>query len=305
MREYFTHNGSSQTGPFKLEELKLQQLKEETPIWYEGLENWTTASDVEELKYLFIKKVVPPPINISQETTTTGIPKIENHQVLQPKNVSLTTNKKKLNTIILLILGGIFFIGLIVWLVTQHNSKEDEIGALPNQETKGTTQSTNRAQAQQTSTQQSVEEQRERQKLQDDKARQIEKDKINTQLTEKFMGYRNNWMNFITASTNNYTYTDMGGISNLEIEVYNQTDRIIDEVQVRIDYIKATGGVFKSEMVSVSNIGPNGAKSVSAPSSDRGTSVKTEIINISASSFHFCYPDGMNGNKNFDPYYCN
>ncbi len=133
---------------------------------------------------------------------------------------------------------------------------------------------------------------------------QAEKDRVNGVLTEKYMGYRNNWSSFITATSNAYSYSEMGGISNLQVVVYNQTDKSIDEVQVKVYYIKANGGTYKSETVSVTNIGPNGSKSVSAPSSDRGTSASMSIESISAKSFHFCYPYGMDGNKNLDPFFC-
>jgi len=90
----------------------------------------------------------------------------------------------------------------------------------------------------------------------------------------------------------------------LEVIVFNRTDKIIDEVQVKVEYIKANGGTYKFETVSTTNIGPGSKKSVSAPSSDRGTSVKINIESITAKAFHFCYPYGMDGNKNSDPYFC-
>jgi len=54
MKQYFIHNGQNEEGPFDLEQLKLQPLKKETPIWYEGLDKWTTAGEIEEIKILFV-----------------------------------------------------------------------------------------------------------------------------------------------------------------------------------------------------------------------------------------------------------
>lgn len=48
-------------GPFDLEQLKLQSLNKETPVWYEGLKDWLMAGNVDELKEIFIPKVTPPP----------------------------------------------------------------------------------------------------------------------------------------------------------------------------------------------------------------------------------------------------
>lgn len=48
-------------GPFDLEQLKLQSLNKETPVWYEGLKEWLMAGNVDELKEFFILKAIPPP----------------------------------------------------------------------------------------------------------------------------------------------------------------------------------------------------------------------------------------------------
>ena len=64
MRKYFVHDGQTEVGPLQFEELSFQKLTKETPIWYEGLEKWTTAAEVEELKYLFTPKLIPPPLRV-------------------------------------------------------------------------------------------------------------------------------------------------------------------------------------------------------------------------------------------------
>ena len=43
MIKYFWHNGSEQKGPFTLEELKKQSIEKNSPVWYEGKSEWTTA----------------------------------------------------------------------------------------------------------------------------------------------------------------------------------------------------------------------------------------------------------------------
>lgn len=46
MVKYFWHNGLEQKGPFTLEELKTQPLEKNTPVWFEGKSEWTTAEQV-------------------------------------------------------------------------------------------------------------------------------------------------------------------------------------------------------------------------------------------------------------------
>ncbi len=59
MKKYYLNDGTSQQGPFDLEELKSKNITAETPVWYDGLPEWTTAGKLDELKALFIH--VPPP----------------------------------------------------------------------------------------------------------------------------------------------------------------------------------------------------------------------------------------------------
>ena len=74
MRKYFIHNGQSEIGPFDFEQLKTLQLKNETPIWYEGLQNWTTANNIEELKSILNSNVSPPKFeNFTQQNSNPPI----------------------------------------------------------------------------------------------------------------------------------------------------------------------------------------------------------------------------------------
>ncbi len=61
MKIYYYHNGEQEVGPFSIEDLQNLDIKPETPIWYEGLEQWTIAGKIKELEPLFKNKVSPPP----------------------------------------------------------------------------------------------------------------------------------------------------------------------------------------------------------------------------------------------------
>ncbi|MES2131627.1 MAG: DUF4339 domain-containing protein [Bacteroidota bacterium] len=73
MRKYYYHDGSDQKGPFTIEELKTEKLVLDTPIWYEGLSEWTKASVVTELESLF-KISSPPPFKLNEEKNTSSLP---------------------------------------------------------------------------------------------------------------------------------------------------------------------------------------------------------------------------------------
>lgn len=60
MKKYFLHDDTESSGPFDLEELKAKRITKNSPVWFEGMENWKTAGEIPELTSVFV--VVPPPI---------------------------------------------------------------------------------------------------------------------------------------------------------------------------------------------------------------------------------------------------
>jgi hypothetical protein len=114
---------------------------------------------------------------------------------------------------------------------------------------------------------------------------------------------RNNWSRYIYTGETHYTYSLLGGIDAFDIPVENNTNFILDEVTLSVTYIKKSGGVFKTERVSVSNIPPHSMKKVKAPDSPRGVSVDMGITNVISRDMKFIFPssNGLPG----DPYLYN
>ncbi|MFV5695942.1 DUF4339 domain-containing protein [Flavobacterium sp. LB3P122] len=74
MKTYYIHNGTENSGPFFLDELKAKKITKTTLIWFEGMDEWKYAGDIPELK--IILAVVPPPLK-----NITALP-IENKKVV-------------------------------------------------------------------------------------------------------------------------------------------------------------------------------------------------------------------------------
>ena len=55
MNYYYAKN-EEKIGPLSLDELKKIELKKDTLVWHEGLDDWIKAEDVSELKSLFAEK---------------------------------------------------------------------------------------------------------------------------------------------------------------------------------------------------------------------------------------------------------
>lgn len=112
MKKYFTHNEGGEKGPFDIEELKSQNLKGDSMIWFDGLESWKRASEIEELKGIL--KPTPPPL------TKSAPPSIETQK--RSQNTSLKRNS--------LIGAGVLCISFIIYFlfnqyITQQNLRHE------------------------------------------------------------------------------------------------------------------------------------------------------------------------------------
>lgn len=86
MKHYYYADNDQQFGPFTIAELKNKRLKKSTLVWAEGMQDWTSANDIEELKDFLISE--PPPL----PKKNNSLKPIESVQIKQaPK---LKTSKK-------------------------------------------------------------------------------------------------------------------------------------------------------------------------------------------------------------------
>lgn len=277
MRQYFIHNGQNEEGPFDLEQLKLQTLKKDTPIWYEGLESWTTVNEIEELKLIFTTNHTPPPLvkATPPKLKQTGYSSASYEEAFPAKKKSL---------LIPLIMGGVLIVGvLIIWLVYENSQHS---ATIDNLEEKVSTQD-QAIQTQQTQ----------------DAVKEVERLRINATNTAKNMKYRNNWDTYIKVSNSepNIDYT-FGGISEFNVYVSNDTEYILDQVDISVQYIRKNGEIYQSSTVHLFNIAPNSMERGVAPISINGVKVSCTVEKIMSDKMHFCYPSN-NGNPE-DPYFC-
>ena len=276
MTQYYFHDGQQEQGPFDIEQLKSQTLKKDTPIWYEGLESWTTVGEVEELKQLFASKPTPPPLIKTVPEVKATPPKLE-----QPSygatNYQDTFPTKKKSLLVPLIIGGVLIVGaLIIWLVYQNNQHTTVIQDLQDSVS---TQSTAEAD------------------------KEAERQRINQANTLKNMNFRNKWESYIKVQNSepSIDYT-LGGISAFTVYVSNETSYMLDQVDVYIQYIRKSGEVYQTKTVTIFNVPAGSSANAEAPSSVNGVKVSCTIEKIVSKKMHFCYPEN-NGNPE-DPYFC-
>lgn len=118
MKSYFIHDGSQKTGPFSFDDLKQKGVEASALIWFDGLEKWTEASNIQELKDIIIKS--PPPLDkaSSLQQTIDKTKKILDSDIVEKIENKIPNKKgKRVFTwlVIVLALVGLVYIGNSIW----------------------------------------------------------------------------------------------------------------------------------------------------------------------------------------------
>lgn len=91
---------------------------------------------------------------------------------------------------------------------------------------------------------------------------------------------RDNIHNYIKAEGSDYKYSMLGGIYGLYMSVTNESEYLIDEVQVKVTYIKANGDIWKEKIVDFNLLAPKHKYTERVPDEERGVKVEYEIVSI-------------------------
>src|SRR5690349_8980162 len=91
---------------------------------------------------------------------------------------------------------------------------------------------------------------------------------------------RDNITQYVKAERNQYTYNKLGGIYNLKIAVSNTSNYLLDNVKVKVTYIKANGGIWKEKMIDFNLVEANQKVTLSIPDENRGVKIEYEIVSI-------------------------
>lgn len=114
MKKYFLHNGTESSGPFSFDELRAMNITNTTPVWFEGMEKWKYAKDVEELYELIA--VTPPPFQVEEKS------------IPQPTQTSSNAAYLGLskNTFIMVIVAIVLTSTIAINIIQNNRSKELE-----------------------------------------------------------------------------------------------------------------------------------------------------------------------------------
>jgi len=128
LKKYFINDGAKQEGPYSFDELLALKISKETPVWYEGLSEWSKAGKIEELKSLFI--ITPPPFKKETVTPPPFVEKIktqseDSKKIVTPIIKVNNTKKRSVSKIILyvfIVLAVICVAILIAIMISDTNN---------------------------------------------------------------------------------------------------------------------------------------------------------------------------------------
>ena len=113
MEYFYIDDTNKQQGPLNLKQLKEKGLKRTSKVWCEGMLEWTTAADVNELKELFTS---PPPVD--SQSATSAPPPVDSVSASNTSEVLLASAGDRflayfIDTLIITVLFIFPFIGWI------------------------------------------------------------------------------------------------------------------------------------------------------------------------------------------------
>lgn len=97
---------------------------------------------------------------------------------------------------------------------------------------------------------------------------------------DKALQARKHWSKYITAQTSNYGYGMLGGINNLSVLLSNRSDYPVDEMVVKVSYIKGNGKPWKTKFITAHNLAAHTEKKQQVPKVNRGKSVEISIHKV-------------------------
>ncbi len=270
MKKYYIFDNNNKIGPIELESLSDYNLKPDTLVWHSELTDWKKASEIKEL----VPFLSPPDVIIGSNNNPPPIPNLNSSQAKS----TITFNRKYLK----FIFAFLAVVIVIYFIFSRNNSSSDD------------------SKTNSPDTDYPIPTAPPEVNVED------EENKLKQEaLTKKNMEYRNNWSSYITANRTDFSYSDLGGISDLNIDVTNSTEYVIDELGVVVEYVKANGSIFKTESLYFSNLKPKSKQRLPAPDSERGIDVNYFISYIYAKKFKFCYEINSLGNGSIiDPWKC-
>lgn len=265
MNTFYLHDGSNEQGPFTIEELKKQKLTRSTPLRITNTDSWLPAEKVDGLRPLLVPKKIKRVKDVVPVVRDTVA------DLHQRKPVILYT---ALSLVALLTALSIYSIKLKTSIGATPVAKTEVVAAV-----KTPVHSVLPVEPQPVITPSQIVAE----------TKTAPKESASEAAAK---AARQRWRKLITITNSNYGIGLLGGIKDLSVLVNNRTDFMLDEVEAKVTYIKASGDVWKTKLVKLSAVPAQDSKEISLPDVSRGKKVKVSLHKLVSNAMGLHYSDG-------------
>ena len=129
MKQYYYAENGQQFGPFTAEELTVKKIKKETLVWYDGLSDWVSACEVDELKSILVPTPPPLPKPLKEDKEKSKKPEVNiivkkpQHQEDIPNNSNYEYEKEYYATFLGFFWAALFLILNITNIINGDNAR--------------------------------------------------------------------------------------------------------------------------------------------------------------------------------------
>lgn len=250
MNKYLILRNGEQTGPFTLEQLRFLNLQANDIVWVQGQsDKWTSVGEIEELKE-FLQNNGGVGVENNRNTGTLPI----EGQVVNPSPSKTNPAKFYKPALVASVLAIVLLAGLLIKKSFEPEVVEIKDVSLNPPAGEATT---NAANFQNALSKEFIPVEKKPKKL---KPKELKK--------------------MVSVHASKYEVKILGGIKDLDLTVQNFSDHFLDEVIVKVEYLKPKGEVINSEMITISGVKAGESKTIEVPPSSRGVKVNYSIEDI-------------------------
>lgn len=265
-QKYYIYNDNAPEGPFSIEELKAREITKYTPIWQEGLKDWTPAGKIDALEPLWSYQPYSPFVHYPEAPPEFNRDGYE-EKLERDKNPPVTPLYK--NALVWIAAFGLVLITL-GWLVYNRSTRianEQALAAVAEDEKRWDDSVNKRARDEQNAAIVTASDSNDNAEFYADR-------------TENAKNYARMNIERLVRSTKSFDRKRFGGIENAQVTFFNGSDFPIDRAEFRVQYIKPNGDVFEETSVVIDDVKPHRSKTKNITDSKRGVNMRAQLTKI-------------------------
>jgi len=275
MPHYYLSNDGQTAGPFSINDLLTQGLRPSSLLWHEGLTSWQPATTIPEVAALLAPPIaipVPPPL--PTDLGSSAFPSVSS----SPASELFARNRAAWIT------GALVGVLLLVVGLAKlsANGADDSTGSwFSFSDPKPAP--LDRVDSAGIALEQARQELKEAEECAEERAEQQRRE-------ARRRWHREHFMEYVQADVlPGYRVVGFGGIADGHVQFLNKSGYRVRDAVIAVQYIKSNGGVYKTEYLTLDEIGAHESRVLEIPESGRGTSLFCFVQSLQAPGLSFHY----------------